>query len=113
MTAISKEYRKHISHLKCSTQGPLPLRSFHKKERKNKPIRSLVFHTETNEYRKQIFNSPPVYSVGAGGFTMEYSKGNYIQGMLVQSIFYLILPWQLLCHVLSLGAHTIQEWEEI
>lgn len=84
---VSKEDYEHISHLKCSAQGPLPLRRFHRKGRKNKPLKLLVFHAETNVYRKQIFNSPPMYSVGVGGFTVEYSKGNYIQGTLAQKHF--------------------------
>lgn len=46
-----------------------------------------MFHAENNACRKQIFNSPPVYSVGAGGFTMEYSKGNYAQGTPAQKHF--------------------------
>lgn len=46
-----------------------------------------MFHAETNGCRKQISNSPPVYSVGAGGFTVEYSKGNCTQVTLAQKHF--------------------------
>lgn len=119
VTAILKEDYKHLSHLKCSAQGPLPLRSLHKKGRKNKSIKLLAFHAETNVYRKQIFNSPPVYSIGAGGFRMEYSRGNYFQGMLAEKHFLfdntlaaaVLCPFSRCTHYARVGRNLI--WETL
>lgn len=109
---ISKENCEHHSHLKCSTRGPLESRSFHSKGKKKKKesIKSLVFCTETNTCRKQIFNSPTslfckgwrIYNgifqkklhsshAGADAFSIRYYSGS--------------------C-VLPLDAATTQEWYE-
>lgn len=70
-------------------------------------------------YRKQTSNSPPVHSVGAGGFTMEYSKGNYFEGMLAQKHFLFDItlaaavpcPFSRCTHYAGVGRNPI--WETL
>lgn len=89
------------------------------REEKNQSIKSLVFHAETNVYRKQTFKSQPVHSVEASGFTMEYSEGNYFQGMLAQKYFLfdttlaaaVLCPFSRCTHYARVGRNLI--WETL
>lgn len=116
ITAVSKEDHEHISQPEKQYTRPTPTQEFpFKRKKKKKSIKWLVFCTETNARRKQILNSPTslfcqgwwIYS----GIFQRKLCSSHVDAETLSIWYYPGSCWKL--HVLSLGAVTTREWDEI